>query len=109
MNGTEAEFAIWESVLYAFLNSFPQVLLVAKAFQSRLRFHGRLSVALMMLASLCYMIITPLGVLLPIPGPVQDVMISAFYILLIFICIREQLGKIEFSNVVVLIDHENDV
>ncbi|MBR3524822.1 MAG: sensor histidine kinase [Lachnospiraceae bacterium] len=106
MNGTEAEFAIWESVLYAFLNSFPQVVLVAKAFKSRLRFQAPLSFVLMLLASLCYMIVTPLGVLLPIPGPIQDIVISAFYILLIFVCVREQLGKLIFV-ILVLMDFGN--
>ena len=102
MNGEKPDFEVWESVLYAFLNSFPQVILVAKAFRSRWRFRGSVSVPLMMLASLCYMVITPLGVFLPIPGPIQDITISAFYIGLIFLCIREQIGKLIFVILILM-------
>ena len=102
MNVPKPEFAVWESVLYAFLNSFPQVVLVAKAFKSRWRFPSSVTVTLMLLASLCYMIVTPMGSFLDIPGPLLDATISLFYIVLIFVCIREHFGKLIFTVLILM-------
>lgn len=44
-------FSVWEAVLYTFLNSFPYMLLVMFSFRGRWRFGTRITVLLLVIAT----------------------------------------------------------
>ena len=100
-------FSVWEAVLYTFLNSFPYMLLVLFSFRGRWRFGTRITVLLLIFATISQVSLNTFRFFSPqVQNPLYDAVISVIYIGFIFLAIRERFGKLVFT-VLVLMDLGN--
>ena len=107
MNTIQNPFQIWEAVLYAFLNSFPYMVLVVYSFRAKWRFGRNITLFLLVLATFLLSFLTPYRLFsTAVQSPIWDIAISVIYIGFIFLAIREHIGKLVFT-VLVLMDLGN--
>jgi len=100
-------FSVWEAVLYTFLNSFPYMILVLFSFRGRWRFGTRITVLLLIFATISQVSLNTFRFFSPqVHNPLYDAVISVIYIGFIFLAIRERFGKLVFT-VLVLMDLGN--
>ena len=100
---TDAPFYVWETLLYAFLNSFPYMMLVLFSFRKRWRFGKPATFSLLALVTVLITLGTAWRLFLQTPGnPLFDVVFSLLYIVFIFLAIREPVGKLVFTVLVLM-------
>ena len=100
-------FTIWETVFYAFLNTFPYMLLVLLSFQGRWRFGTAGTVALTAFVTVFQVAATVLRLFsASVQNPLFDVAFSLLYVAFIFVAIRDHIGKLIFT-VLMLMDLGN--
>lgn len=96
-------YAAWEVMLYAFLDSFPYMLLGLYAFRSRLRFSKRLTAALLALVEAAFVALLTISLMTRrIPMDLVDIAMSLLYIGFTFLVIRDHPGKLLFTVLVLL-------
>ncbi len=107
MNVMDQPFAIWETVLYELLDSLPYTVLVLYAFRERWRFGRRTTFLLVGAAVALRLVTTPIVLFSPSPpSPLYDVTSALLYVGMIFLILREPIGKLVFT-VLVLMDLGN--
>ncbi len=100
-------FSVWEAVLYAFLNAFPYTVPVLCAFRSRWRFGRGMTFSLVALISLVMTAATTFRMFSSnAASPLYDVVFSLLYVVFIFVTIRDHIGKLVFT-ILILMDLGN--
>ncbi len=96
-------FSVREIVFYAFLNVFPYVLPVLLAFRGRWRF-GRAATGLLIgFITLFQIGVTVFRFYTPFPqNPLFDVAIMLLYVAFIFLAVRDHIGKLVFTVLVLM-------
>ena len=96
-------YTIWEAVLYSFLNAFPYTIPVLCAFRSRWRF-GRsgtfLLIALitaLVTAATTFRLFSSTG-----HSPLYEVGFALLYVAFIFLTIRDHIGKLAFTVLLIM-------
>lgn len=103
MNVITQPFALWETALFTFLNAFPYMLLVIRAFRPRLRFGRGTTMALLLLVTALHMGINMLRLhTTAAQVPLLDVVLALLDVIFIPLIIRERLGKLVFTVLVVM-------
>lgn len=103
----DTDFAVWEAVLFTFLNSFPYMILVLISFRKRFRFSKRITMLLLAAASVSQVTLNTYRLFSPqVQNPVFDLIISSIYVGFIFLAIKDRFGKLVFT-VLVLMDLGN--
>lgn len=103
----DTDFAVWEAVLFSFLNSFPYMILVLISFRKRFRFSKRITMLLLAAASVSQVALNTYRLFSPhVQNPVFDLIISSIYVGFIFLAIKDRFGKLLFT-VLVLMDLGN--
>ena len=101
MTGSAADFQVWETVLHAFLNSFPYMVLALYAYRRHWRFNKGITLTLLFGAVAAQMVIVPLVLLSDkSDSPVFHIVISAIHIAFFFTAVKVNLGKLIFSVLV---------
>ena len=96
-------FSVWEAVLYTFLNSFPYMLLVLFSFRGRWRFNTQMTMLLLTLATITQVSLNTYRLFSSqVQNPLYDVVVSVVYIGFIFLAIKERLGKLVFTVLVLM-------
>lgn len=96
-------YAVWEVMLYAFLDSFPYMMLGLFAFRDRLRFSKRLTAVLLALVEMLFVALVTLSLMTRrIPMDIVDIVLSLLYIGFTFLVIRDHPGKLLFTVLVLL-------
>ena len=99
----DTDFTVWEAMLYAFLNSFPYMLLVLFSFKKRFRFSTRITVLLLAAATVSQVTLNTFRFFSPqVQNPVFDIIIAAMYVGFIFLAIKERFGKLVFTVLVLM-------
>lgn len=99
----DTDFTVWEAMLYAFLNSFPYMLLVLFSFRKRFRFSVRVTVLLLAAATVSQVTLNTFRFFSPqVQNPVFDIIIAAMYVGFIFLAIKERFGKLVFTVLVLM-------
>ena len=99
----DTDFTVWEAMLYAFLNSFPYMLLVLFSFKKRFRFSTRITVLLLAAATVSQVTLNTFRFFSPqVQNPVFDIIIAAIYVGFIFLAIKERFGKLVFTVLVLM-------
>ena len=99
----DTDFTVWEAMLYAFLNSFPYMLLVLFSFRKRFRFSTRITVLLLAAATVSQVTLNTFRFFSPqVQNPVFDIIIAAMYVGFIFLAIKERFGKLVFTVLVLM-------
>ena len=107
MDAMNQPFSVWEAVLYAFLNAFPYMVPVLYAFRSRWRFGRGMTFSLTALIALLMTGATTFRLLsASASSPLYDVAFALLYVVFIFLTIRDHIGKLAFT-VLVLTDLGN--
>ncbi len=103
----DTDFSVWEGMLYAFLNSFPYMILVLFSFRKRFRFSVGVTMLLLAAATVSQVMLNSFRFFSPqVQNPIFDVIIAAIYVGFIFLAIKERFGKLLFT-VLVLMDLGN--
>lgn len=103
----DTDFSVWEGMLYAFLNSFPYMILVLFSFRKRFRFSVGVTMLLLAAATVSQVTLNSFRFFSPqVQNPIFDVIIAAIYVGFIFLAIKERFGKLVFT-VLVLMDLGN--
>ncbi|MGN0667358.1 MAG: GHKL domain-containing protein [Huintestinicola sp.] len=103
----DTDFAVWEAVLFSFLNSVPYMILVLISFRKRFRFSKRITMLLLAAAALSQVTLNTYRLFSPqVQNPVFDLIISSIYVGFIFLAINDRFGKLVFT-VLVLMDLGN--
>ena len=96
-------YAVWEVMLYAFLDSFPYMMLGLFAFRDCLRFKKRLTAMLLALVEVLFVALVTISLMTRrIPMDIVDIVLSLLYIGFTFLVIREHPGKLLFTVLVLL-------
>ena len=91
-------FSIWETVFYAFLNAFPYMLPVLLAFRGRWRFGTPGTVFLTAFVTVFQIGATVLRLhSAGVQNPLFDVAFSLLYVAFIFLAVRDHIGKLIFT------------
>lgn len=103
----DTDFAVWEAVLFTFMNSFPYMILVLISFRKRFRFSKKITMLLLAAASVSQVTLNTYRLFSPqVQNPVFDLIISSIYVGFIFLAIKDRFGKLVFT-VLVLMDLGN--
>lgn len=103
----DTDFAVWEAVLFTFLNSFPYMILVLISFRKRFRFSKKITMLLLAAASVSQVTLNTYRLFSSqVQNPVFDLIISSIYVGFIFLAIKDRFGKLVFT-VLVLMDLGN--
>ena len=103
----DTDFAVWEAVLFTFLNSFPYMILVLISFRKRFRFSKKITMLLLAAASVSQVTLNTYRLFSSqVQNPVFDLIISSIYVGFIFLAIKDWFGKLVFT-VLVLMDLGN--
>lgn len=95
-------FAIWEVLLHAFLNSFPYFVLAIYAFRGHWRFSKIITILLLFVAEIAQLIILPLNVILfGSTSPVLDILLAVIHVAFFFAVVKDHLGKLIFAVLVI--------
>ncbi|MBP5275524.1 MAG: sensor histidine kinase [Lachnospiraceae bacterium] len=95
-------FAIWEVLLHAFLNSFPYFVLAIDAFIGHWRFSKKITILLLFVAEIAQLIILPLNVILfGSTSPVLDILLAVIHVAFFFAVVKDHLGKLIFAVLVI--------
>lgn len=101
MTGSAADFQVWETVLHAFLNSFPYMVLALYAYRRHWRFKKGVTLTLLFIAVAAQMVIVPLVLLSGnSDNPIFRILISAIHIAFFFTAVKANIGKLIFSVLV---------
>ena len=96
-------YAVWEVMLYAFLDSFPYMMLGLFAFRDCLRFNKRLTAMLLALVEVLFVALVTISLMTRrIPMDIVDIVLSLLYIGFTFLVIRDHPGKLLFTVLVLL-------
>ena len=96
-------FSPWEAALFAFLNAFPYMVLVLHAFRPHWRFGRGVTLALLLLITLVQMGGTLLRLFTSVAqNPIFDLLLSLLYVAFIPLIIRDHLGKLVFTVLVMM-------
>ena len=91
-------FSIWETVFYAFLNAFPYMLLVLLTFRGRWRFGTPGTSILTAFVTAFQIGATVLRLFsVNVQNPLFDVAFSLLYVAFIFLAVRDHIGKLIFT------------
>ncbi|MBR5427535.1 MAG: sensor histidine kinase [Clostridia bacterium] len=100
---TDKPYSLWETLLYAFLNSFPYMVLVLYSFRGKWRGSRRATYFLLALTTVVMTAGNALRMFLPNPGnPLIDVAISLIYIVFIFLAVKAPVGMLVFTVLVLM-------
>ena len=103
MNTIGQPFSIWEAALYAFLNSFPYMRIVLHPFRPRWRFGRVVTLSLLLLITALQMAGTVFRLCFTeTPTPIFDVIFSLLYVVYIPLVIRDHMGKLAFTVLVMM-------
>ena len=95
-------FAIWEVLLHAFLNSFPYFVLAIYAFRGHWRFSKKITILLLFVAEIAQLIILPLNVILfGSTSPVLDILLAVIHVAFFFAVVKDHLSKLIFAVLVI--------
>lgn len=98
MTDSIRSYQVWEAVLYAFLNSFPYMLLVLYSFRGHWRLDKRATIALLCITVSIQLVYFPIRLASPDPqSALWDIGISAVHIAFIFAAVKEHIGKLIFT------------
>ena len=101
MTNSAGDPQLWGRLLYVFLCSFPYMVLVLLSFRGHWRFPKPVTFLLAFTAIFVQMMIVVIQRYVPgIRGQVWDLISSALYITFIFLTIREHIGKLIFTVLV---------
>ena len=107
MTTADAPFGVWETAIYAFLNSFPYMALVLFSFRRKWRFSKPVTFSLLAAATVLIASGTVYRLFSVITeNPLFDAAFLLVYIVFIFLAIRQPVGKLVFT-VLVLMDLGN--
>ena len=96
-------YAAWEVMLYAFLDSFPYMMLGVFAFRSHRRFGARLTAGLLALVEAAFVALLTFSLMTrSISMTIVDIVLSVLYIGFTFLVIRDHPGKLTFTVMVLL-------
>ncbi len=103
MTTADAPFAVWETALYAFLNSFPYMALVLFSFRRKWRCSKPVTVSLLAAATVLITAGTVYRLFSDVTeSPLFDVAFAVIYIVFIFLAIRQPVGKLVFTVLVLM-------
>ena len=95
------DFKVWETVLHAFLNSFPYMVLALYSFRGHWRFNKKFSISILCFATVIQMILIPLILFSDNPeNPIYDILLSAIHVIFFFTVVKDYIGKLTFSVLV---------
>ncbi|MBR1506641.1 MAG: hypothetical protein IJ619_01370 [Eubacterium sp.] len=95
------DYKVWETVLHAFLNSFPYMVLALYSFRGHWRFSRKVSITILAFAVVLQMILIPLILFSEHPdNPLFDPILSAIHIIFFFAVVKDHIGKLVFSVLV---------
>ena len=101
MTGGTVTFQVWETVLHAFLNSFPYMVLALYAYRKHWRFNKGITMTLLFIAVAAQMVLVPLVLFSGnTDNPVFHIAISAIHIAFFFTAVKVNIGKLIFSVLV---------
>ena len=101
MSNQVYDFKVWETVLHAFFNSFPYMVLALYSFRGHWRFSKRATITVLAFAVILQMILVPLILFSDNPdNPIFDIILSAIHITFFFTAVKEHIGKLIFSVLV---------
>ena len=103
MTTADAPFGVWETAIYAFLNSFPYMALVLFSFRKNRRFSRPVTYTLLAAATVLIASGTVYRLFSDITeNPLFDVAFLLIYIVFIFLAIRQPVGKLVFTVLVLM-------
>ena len=103
MTTADAPFGVWETAIYAFLNSFPYMALVLFSFRKKWRCSKPVTVSLLAAATVLITAGTVYRLFSDITeNPLFDVAFLLVYIVFIFLAIRQPVGKLVFTVLVLM-------
>ena len=101
MSSQVYDYKVWETVLHAFLNSFPYMVLALYSFRGHWRFSRKVSITILAFAVVLQMILIPLILFSEHPdNPLFDPILSAIHIIFFFAVVKDHIGKLVFSVLV---------
>ena len=95
------DFTVWETVLHAFLNSFPYMVLALYAFRGHWRFSKRITILFLSAAAILQMILVPLNLFSDnADNPLFDILLSVIHVAFFFTVVKDHIGKLIFAVLV---------
>ncbi|MCR4839884.1 MAG: GHKL domain-containing protein [Eubacterium sp.] len=95
------DFTVWETVLHAFLNSFPYMVLALYAFRGHWRFSKRITILFLAAAAILQMILVPLNLFSDnADNPLFDILLSVIHVAFFFTVVKDHIGKLIFTVLV---------
>ena len=101
MSESVRNFALWEVVLHAFLNSFPYFCLALYSFRNHWRFSKIITVLVLILAMIPQLILVPVNVIYYPENPVIDIILAVIHVVFFFTVVKDHLGKLIFAVLVI--------
>ena len=103
MTTADAPFGVWETAIYAFLNSFPYMALVLFSFRKNRRWSKPVTYSLLAAATVLIASGTVYRLFSDITeNPLFDVAFLLIYVVFIFLAIRQPVGKLVFTVLVLM-------
>ena len=103
MTTADAPFGVWETAIYAFLNSFPYMALVLFSFRKKWRCSKPVTFSLLAAATALITAGTVYRLYSDVTeNPLFDVAFAVIYIVFIFLAIRQPVGKLVFTVLVLM-------
>ncbi len=103
MTTADAPFGVWETAIYAFLNSFPYMALVLFSFRRKWRCSKPVTFSLLAAATVLITAGTVYRLFSDVTeNPLFDVAFAVIYIVFIFLAIRQPVGKLVFTVLVLM-------
>ena len=94
------DFAIWEAILHAFLNSCPYMILALYSFKDNWRFSKKVTISILTAAVLLQIILVPIMLYSDGKQPVYDVLLSVLHVVFFFVAVKTHIGKLAFAVLV---------
>lgn len=101
MSESVRNFALWEVVLHAFLNSFPYFCLALYSFRNHWRFPQKLTILVLLLAMIPQLILVPINLIYFPDSWIFDVVLAVIHIAFFFTVVKDHLGKLIFAVLVI--------
>ena len=101
MSESVRNFALWEVVLHAFLNSFPYFCLALYSFRNHWRFPKKLTILVLLLAMIPQLILVPINQIYFPDSWIFDVVLAFIHIAFCFTVVKDHLGKLIFAVLVI--------
>ena len=101
MTESVRNFALWEVVLHAFLNSFPYFCLALYSFRNHWRFSKKITVLVLILAMIPQLILVPINLIYYPEDPLFDILLAIIHVAFFLTVVKDHIGKLIFAVLVI--------